>query len=216
MKQNILFVFAHPDDEAFGPAGTIRKLTASGHRVWVASLCRGNRPNAEYVEEARQQTFQRVCQMLGANSVIGEADDVHLDYTHAVEHISQLVQQLDIDVVYTHHRDDLHRDHKLTAEAALVACRPKADCTVKRLYMCENSVHWATGTIMQANQWVDITDYMDTKRTVLSWYDTETYEYPDARSVESMEALAVLRGTQIGACFAEAFQLVFAHDRKTA
>ena len=212
---NVLFVFAHPDDEAFGPAGTIKKLSSAGHRVWVVSLCKGNRPGAEYVEEARQETFLQVCKELGANAIIGEADDVYLDYHETVDAIASYIRQLDIQVVYTHHKDDLHRDHKLVAEAALVACRPKAESSVQSLYMCENSVNWATGTMLQVNTWSDVTEYINLKRFLLSLYDTETYDYPDPRSVESMEALAVFRGTQISAAFAEAFQLVFDHDRKT-
>jgi len=46
----------------------------------------------------------------------------------------------------------------------------------------------------------------------LSLYTTETYAYPDARSIEAMEVRAKFRGTQVGVNFAEAFQLVFSKD----
>ena len=35
---NILFVVAHPDDEALGAGATIHKLVQEGHKVAVATL----------------------------------------------------------------------------------------------------------------------------------------------------------------------------------
>jgi len=47
----ILFIFAHPDDEAYGPAGTISKLAKDGNDVVVVSLCNGRRPGMEVKRE---------------------------------------------------------------------------------------------------------------------------------------------------------------------
>ncbi|HEY7624781.1 MAG TPA: PIG-L family deacetylase [Candidatus Limnocylindria bacterium] len=38
----VLFVFAHPDDESFGVAGTAMKLKAGGHRTALLTLTRGD------------------------------------------------------------------------------------------------------------------------------------------------------------------------------
>jgi LmbE family N-acetylglucosaminyl deacetylase len=213
---NILFAFAHPDDEAFGPAGTIAKLSLE-HRVWVLSLCRGNRPGAEDVEEGRRNAFFESCGMLGANAIMGMENDVHLDYHIAVATISQYVKQCGIHAVYTHNLGDLHRDHRITAEAAMVACRPRPDSTVDQLFMCEQGSDMSFGTIgtrFAPNYYNDVTDQMTLKKSVLSMYNTEVYPFPDARSVDSMEAMAIRRGAEVGVSFAEAFQLVFSRNRE--
>jgi len=44
---------------------------------------------------------------------------------------------------------------------------------------------------------------------VMGYYTTETYDYPDARSIESMESLAMYRGKQVGMHRAEAFKQIF-------
>ncbi len=58
------------------------------------------------------------------------------------------------------------------------------------------------------------TAYITLKQLALSKYTTETYDYPDARSVESMITLSKYRGYQVGFNYAEAFQLVFSRYRK--
>ena len=60
---NILFIFAHPDDEAYGPAGTIAKLSKHNN-VSVVSLCQGNRPGNEKVSENRQKSFKEYWALL--------------------------------------------------------------------------------------------------------------------------------------------------------
>jgi LmbE family N-acetylglucosaminyl deacetylase len=215
---NILFAFAHPDDEAYGPAGTIKKLVDLGHNVWILSLCRGNRPGAEHVMNDRQEAFFNVCNLLGATGMLGTGNDVHLDYHYAVSEIESKIKEFDIDIVYTHCMSDLHKDHRTAAEACLVAARPKPDCNVNSLFMCEIGPDWSFGTIspqFNPNTFIDVSEYIAVKKQVLSMYHTETYEFPDARSVISMEAQAMRRGAQIGCVFAEAFQLVYSHDRGT-
>ena len=212
----ILFIFAHPDDEAFGPAGTIAKLAREGNQIWIVSMCQGNRPGAEDVAISRQTAFASSCTALGAYPVLLKSDDVYLDYHIAVNEITRIVNSIKPDTVYTHSLADIHRDHRITAEACMVACRPKPESSVQSLYMCEipASSDWAFDQFgkFQPQVYVDITEYMEIKRIVMELYSTEVYKYPDARSIKSMEVMAQNRGRQVGLEYAEAFQLVYSRD----
>jgi LmbE family N-acetylglucosaminyl deacetylase len=209
----ILFVLSHPDDESFGPAGTIAKLSKD-NSVRVISLCKGNRPGAVNVDTIRQDTFIKVCNKLGAESYIFNSSDLYLDYHQALLDVENTIKQFDPDIVYTHNISDIHRDHRTTAEAVMAACRPKPTSTIKELYFCEipASTEWTfgqTNPVFVPNTYVDVTDYIELKKQVIGLYETELYEWPDARSVESVEVLAKYRGRQIGVHYAEAFCLVF-------
>lgn len=219
MSSNVLFVFAHLDDESFGPAGTIAKHVDHGDNVSVFVLCKGNRPGTDNVAVPRQDAFRQACAIFGATPIIGKHSDVFLDPISANKDVMDVVNEFKPDIVYTHNISDLHKDHRAVAEACVVACRPKPECTVKQLLMCEipASTEWAFGMVSPVftpNVFKDVSKYMHMKRKALELYETETYEFPDARSVKSMEVMAEFRGKQVGSHFAEAFQLVFSHDRK--
>lgn len=214
---NILFVFAHPDDEAFGPGGTIAKLARQGNTVKVFSLCNGARPGSEYVATPRQSAFKISCFRLGAKPVVGPFPDLTLTYRDTVSAIEDMVTSFEPEVVYTHNISDINADHRLVAEATLVACRPKHGCGVSKLLACEihSSTSWAFGQFQpafQPNVWVDISETIDVKYKALAEYKTETYAYPDARSLDAMASLAQYRGTQVDFTYAEAFQLIFQRD----
>lgn len=213
----ILFAFAHPDDEAYGPAGTIRRLVEAGHSVWILSFCKGNRPGFD-VEDTRQKSFKKSCKLLGATPIMLDSSDTLLSLDVAVKELCRIVEEIQPDAIYTHNISDVHQDHRIAAEAALIASRPKVGCTIQALYMCEvpSATEWSFGQLgnpFVPTSYVNVTDYMDLKRKVLELYGTEIYDYPDARSVESMEVMAKNRGRVVGIEYAEAFKLVLEVDR---
>lgn len=213
--QNILFIFAHPDDEAFGPAGTIAKLSKNNH-VHVASMCRGNTPTRPEVSSVRIDAFHQSCKILGAQSYIFDGQDLHLDYHSAMKNVTKLLQEIKPETVYTLCKNDVHLDHRLISEVVMVACRPAPHCTVKKLYHCELPTRaWSFGQFEPEfipNTFVNVDDYMDVKSTVMNLYSTEIQQAPDLRSVDAMKILAAYRGFQSGCYHAEAFNLIYSRD----
>lgn len=210
---NILFLFAHMDDEAFGPAGTIAKL-AKTNNVTVVSLCKGDRPGSETVMTPRREAFIKSCELLGVSYMLFSSSDLRLEYHTAMQDATSVMNIVNPDVVYTHNSSDLHKDHRLVAEIALALCRPTPGSRITELYMCElpNSTPWAfdqLGPTFVPNTYVDVTEYIDIKEEVLSYYNTELRDYPDARSVKAMTELAAYRGTHVGTQYAEAFKQVY-------
>ena len=213
----ILFLVAHPDDEAYGPAGTIAKLSKDND-VIVISLCNGARPGSEHVKESRSSAFIKSCTLLGARWVMYDNDDCSLEYRNTLAQVEMIINYHKPDIVYTHNISDIHKDHSLLADCCLVACRPKPGSLVKELYFFEipSSTDWAFGQIeprFNPNRFIDITEYIAKKKEAMHLYTTEIYKWPDARSIKAIELSAENRGRQVGAEYAEAFQLVFSHDR---
>jgi len=65
--------FAHPDDETFGPGGTMARLAAEGHAVHLVTATRGESgtigPSASYgrrrLAALREQELHEACRVLG-------------------------------------------------------------------------------------------------------------------------------------------------------
>jgi len=210
----ILFLLAHPDDEAYGPYGTILKLVKQGHEVTVFCLCNGERPGNEKVSADRVFAFKENCELAGVEWKIQNNPDLSLKYNETVANVTGIIDFFKPDAVYTHNISDLNNDHRIVAEAALVACRPKPTSTVNELYFFEvpSSTDWTFSQVQpvfEPNTYIDITDCIEDKKLALARYSTETYPFPDARGVEAMETLSKYRGYQVGYRNAEALKLVF-------
>ena len=118
--------------------------------------------------------------------------------------------------VFTNSSRDLNEDHRITAEATLVACRPTPASKVESLYHFEtlSSSEWNFGTgPFQPNVFVNIEESFSTKVLALQKYVSELEQFPHPRSIVAVEALASLRGSQVGFQKAEAFELGFHKDR---
>jgi len=217
---NILFVIAHPDDEAYGPYGSMSRMVREGHRVTLFCLCNGERPGAESVAADRVFALKNNCEQLGIQWKIWNNKDLSLELNDTAHLLTDMINNLKPEVVYTHNISDMNHDHRIVAEATMIACRPKPECTVDKLYFYEvpSSTDWTFYQVQpsfEPNTYIEITDFIDAKTEALSRYQTETYEFPDARSIEAMTTLAKYRGYQVGLKNAEAFRLVFDRCRKT-
>ncbi len=111
---------------------------------------------------------------------------------------------------------DLNKDHRLIFEAALVAARPVAKNTVKKLLCYEtlSETEWGPKygklqfTNFSPNVYEDISNEIKTKIQAMKLYKSELRKYPHPRSLKIIEALARKRGSEAGLKFAEAFMLI--------
>lgn len=72
MKQVMVGIFAHPDDETFGPSGTLMKLVDEGTDVHLLLITDGeagaNPTNAPELGKLRLDEWSRATEMIGAKS----------------------------------------------------------------------------------------------------------------------------------------------------
>ena len=70
----LIGVFAHPDDEAFGPSGTLLKEVKDGTELHLICATRGEagvNPDGHYdLGAARQAEWQTSCKLLGATTTL--------------------------------------------------------------------------------------------------------------------------------------------------
>ncbi len=214
----VLLVASHPDDEILGPGGTIARHVEEGDTVTI--LIVADHGSARYEEEQIRQVraaARAASEVLGVQDLrFGELADQRLDTLPIIEvtqRVEAVVHEVRPEVVYTHHRGDINRDHAVLHEATLTATRPYSAPFVRRTlcYETPSATEWAgpfPETAFLPNHFVDITPWLGTKLDAMACYPSELGTPPHPRSLEALEIHAANWGSVIGVAAAEAFWLV--------
>lgn len=218
MTKKVLVVAAHTDDEALGCAGTISKHVAQGDEVHLLFMTDGVGSRAAKVNDKgeRLSAAQTAAKILNVKSFTNlNFPDNRMDSVpllDVVKGIENNITEIQPEVIYTNHIGDLNIDHQVTHKAVMTACRPQPGFCVKEIYAFEvlSSTEWQTPGLMPftPNVFVDITDYIDTKKQTLEAYVEEMRQSPHSRSIENAIRLCAIRGNAVGLGYAEAFQMI--------
>lgn len=213
MKPTALVVAAHPDDESLGMGGTWFKLKSQGWNMVIIWMTNGASSREDANVDGRQQGVQHAMGLLSADEVFhydfadNKMDTVaRLDIVKSIEVVIQSVQPQRI---YTHSKSDLNIDHQIVHEAVMTAARPLPGSSVKSIFGFEvlSATHWQANAQFSPQWFVDIHEFMDKKKQLLTAYEDELRPYPHARSMKSIENLAMMRGAIMGLEYAEAFEV---------
>jgi LmbE family N-acetylglucosaminyl deacetylase len=220
MRERVLVLAAHPDDETLGVGGTIVRHLNQGDAVRVVVLTDGVTSHHN-VKEPQRQAARSAMLVLGVEDLhLEDLPDQRLDSLPLLEVIRVIekhARDFEPTVVYTHHRGDSNQDHRVVFEASLVAFRPKPSSSVRRLmcYEVPSSTDWGPpfeDWAFLPNVFVDIRDQLDQKVVAFEQYSSthrsEVMPYPHPRSLESVRLFAKARGSSVGFEAAEAFVLV--------
>jgi N-acetylglucosamine malate deacetylase 1 len=214
----ILVIATHPDDEVLGCGGAIARHIARGDRVEVVIVTRGA---PELYSEDQVNILRQ--ELHAAHSILGVSVAHFLDFPapkldtvpqhELADSIVARIREYQPDTVYLPHRGDLHSDHRAVFQSTLVAARPIGTQSVKRLLSYEtlSETEWAAPIGEETflpNVFIDITDFLEKKKTAMAEYKSQLKEFPHPRSLPSLESLARLRGSTVGLQAAEAFQLI--------
>ncbi len=225
MKEVVLAVAAHPDDEVLGCGATLARYASEGASVHIAIMAEGvTSRDMRRDAGARSQELDRLkTDARAAAAALGVPEpfmagfpDNRMDTVpllDVVKSVEELVSRLRPTVVYTHHPGDLNVDHRVVAGAVLTACRPLPGASVRAIYAFEvlSSTEWVPASLAPPfvpNRWVSVEAHLSAKIAALEAYRSEMRPFPHARSLEAVRALAALRGAQCGYRAAEAFAVL--------
>jgi N-acetylglucosamine malate deacetylase 1 len=213
-----LVLSAHPDDETLGAGGTIARLAKAGHEVSVAVVTTGQPPDfsASDVAKVRSEAEK-------AHAILGVRETLWLDLPAARlsetprpalnAAIRDVVARIMPATLLVPFAGDIHVDHQLTFQSAMVAARPHqaAYPTTILAYETLSETNWNAPYLTPnfvPNVFIDISDTLDLKLQAMGMYVSQLRASPHERSIEALKALATLRGATVHRPAAEAFVLV--------
>lgn len=220
MKKIIFGIFAHPDDEAFGPAGTLLKESRSGSDVHLIMLTAGeagtNSDDALDLSEVRLQEWHEAGKLIGTKSMhfLGYKDG-QLNNTSLIK-IAPRIIDIVTDTIRTAPEDAFvefmgfdfsgisgHIDHIVATRAACLAfyrlkerdnrlARLRLFCLPASLYPT-HSTDWLYKEAGCPDEAIDeIVDARDLRDDIIAIMCTHKSQHEDC------EAILSIHGDQLG------------------
>ena len=147
MKNKIIVVAPHADDEIIGCGGTIAKAVSQGDEVYIIIATNANvgAPelfNEEAIAKVRGEAI-KAHEYLGVTKTFfldfpAPALNAFPEYKVSVA-LSKIFNEVQPNILYLPHPGDLHQDHKAVYRASLVAARPQGNYTTAAHR--ENTIH---------------------------------------------------------------------------
>lgn len=194
-KQNhrtVLAIGAHPDDVEIGVGGALLRHVDRGDRVVILTLSGGEAGGAV---STRAVEAKRAAELLGAELRLGSLPDTYMSSGRdTIEAISQVVREIEPQVIYTHSIADAHQDHRAVHEATVVAAR-----SVDNLFTYQAP---STTTLFVPNTYADIGETIDRKLELIRIYESQTQKAPYLES-ELLRATARYWGRFAGYRYVE-------------
>ena len=214
----ILVIAPHPDDEIIGVGGTIAKRIREGHEVYVCIVTKGTKPlfDEDFIDQGRNECVE-------ADKMLGVKETIFLDFPAVMletipRHelngkIVDVVQKIQPDEIYVPHRGDMQIDHQMVADAAMVAVRPKYEHVISKVYSYEtlSETGWNIPNVVNdfiPTVYENITETIDIKINAMNVFKSQLSDFPNARSLQAIKALAEFRGATVNYKAAEAFALI--------
>lgn len=139
----IVGVFAHPDDEAFGPGGTLAKM-AKDNDVYIVCCTDGNHQE-KGLKDIRDKELLASAQVLGIKQVIflnfEDGKLCNANYHQLADEIKKVLDKLKPETIITFHANGVsgHIDH-IVVTSVVNFLFPKLKYIKKIMYFCMRDV----------------------------------------------------------------------------
>lgn len=207
-KKNVLVVGAHPDDVEIGCGGTCALHAKNGDNLYLLVMTNPfyTNYNGKILRTVEDDIeVQNGAMVLGGKLINLGFESKKVPYSaESIEAINKIIDDYNIDIIYTHWYHDTHQDHMRTTQSVIAAGR-----YVKNILMYEPE--YPSGRSYQGfrNQYyVDITSAFEIKMEALRQHKSQVDKYGEDLFLGAVKARAVHRGYEIGGKYAECFEIL--------
>ena len=218
-QKRILVIAVHPDDETLGCGGTLLKHKANGDEIFwciLTSIEKNPLFNKNQISQ-KEKAIQLVAKDYGFQDVKKlNFPTMKLDtlpMSDIIEKLSTVINEIKPSILYLPFSDDIHSDHRIAFQAAYSCTKNFRYPFIKKILMTEILSETEFSPSIQKstfspNSFVDITEFLEKKITIMQHYTSEIAPKPFPRSIGNIKALATVRGATIGCLYAESFMLL--------
>lgn len=220
MRQSVLAICAHPDDETLGCGGTLLRHRDRGDSIGWVITTRALGP--KWSDHDRLRKSREIAGVAEAYNVAKRYElgfpSARLDELPAedlIVAIHDAVADFRPDTVYVVHGGDVHTDHGAVFTATMSVLKPfhMSRLGVRRVISFEtlsstDAAPFRLGGQFVPNVFTDIGPHLDEKLRVMGLYESEVQPDPMPRGPGAIRALARHRGATVGLEYAEAGMMI--------
>lgn len=204
MSKNILVLAPHTDDGELGCGGTINKLVEEGNNVFYVafSACQQS-VRKDLPSDILEKEVKLATEILGIkpeNLILYDFEVRKFNYFRQdiLEEMVKLERKLKPDMVFIPSVNDIHQDHHTIAIEGMRA--------FKRTTILAYEIVWNNYTFNSTGFFHLEERHVNKKIEALKEYKSQSHR--DYLNEEFIRGLAISRGVQIGAKYAEVFDVV--------
>ena len=202
--KNVLVLAPHTDDGELGAGGTISKLIENGNKVYYAAFSTAEKS----VPDGFEKDILKV-EVNNATKKLGIKKDNLFIFNYEVRKLNYVRQEIledlvkirdnyDIDLVLMPSLGDIHQDHTTVAIEGLRAFKTK---TILGYELIWNNLSFDTTSFVKLE-----VRHINSKINALKEYKSQSSR--DYMSEDFISSLAKTMGVQIGAEYAESFEVI--------
>ena len=202
--KTVLVLAPHTDDGEFGCGGTIARYVSEGVRVIYVAFSAAEQSVLPHLPK---DVLRREVKIATAVLGIAPQDCIVLDFEFRrfpelrqgiLDKMIELSRDYEPDVVFLPSANDTHQDHQTIAQEGFRA--------FKRTTMLGYEVPW-NNLDFRTSCFVALKpEHLETKMKAIQMYESQAHR--SYANPEFIRSLAVTRGVQIGAEYAETFEVV--------
>lgn len=218
MKNKILVIAPHPDDETLGCGGTLLKHLESGDSLYwtlVTSMTEeaGYKKNIIKTREKEIKKIKKIYKfkkLFKLDFMPSKIDSLPL--LEVIKPLVDVVNEVKPNILYLPFYGDAHTDHQVTFKAASSLIKWFRYPFIKKVIiyetLSETNFNFSTKHNFRPNMYVNISKFLEKKIKIFKTYKSEVKKHPFPRSEEAIRASAILRGSESGFKYAEAFKSI--------
>ena len=212
-----LVISPHPDDEVLGAGGTLfkRKNLKENLLYWII-VTRLKPSSAKKKILKRNNEIKKISKLFGFKKVFQlNFNTTELDNSSKkklIQNFSDIFNKIKPNELFVPHFSDVHSDHKIVSEVISSSTKNFRFPYIKKILayevLSETDYNLNRKKIFFPNYYEDITKFLTKKKNAMKIYKSEIKKFPFPRSIKTIDALARLRGSQIGKNAAESFEIL--------
>lgn len=213
-----LVISPHPDDEVLGVGGTLfkRKSAKKNNFLYWIIVTKLNSSTSKKKILSRNNEIKKISKLFGFKKVFQlNFNTTELDSSSKkklIKNFSDIFNKIKPNELFVPHFSDVHSDHKIVSEVISTCTKNFRYPFIKKILayetLSETDYNLNRKKAFFPNYYEDITKYLTKKKKAMKIYKSEIKKFPFPRSIKTIDALAKLRGSQIGKNAAESFEIL--------